>query len=312
MKIIFTLLLCLISVFPIMAQKPGKNTSASSDAAYIRKLNAITSFYNTFGARIGSLAKDYFEHVDPEKGVTGKEDDYYGFTDGEGYYDSEVRALENAAKSAPLIPDLDRAILACVGPLKAIRENLFKAQEYYKKTRLFELDKFEKGKLWHPVFVKGFNDFIEAKKNLYPLYNAEMEKYADIELNKILKKYGNGFVFLHHKAANYGERAIKTATAEQFDEALFKKQAAAFIAVYKELDEYSRLNSAKLTKNQKEYYRVVTQSSMSGYNDNLKLMLDDFEYGKVDDDKLNNSLNYLVDSYNNYVKKMNTYQSMLY
>lgn len=204
------------------------------------KLSGYIACINSASDSVNRSANRYYQWVDAEKGLTGKERHIYGLHKINST-DTCIKGAEKSAGLEPSLPDLEAAGKAYVSALNAVLPLVKDANKYYDEED-YKDDKFAKGMELHPKLVEAFNTFSEADAKLRGLVKAENEGLLARELVRIEKEDGRKLRFLSKNIMAHAKTLMVAADHEAFEELdldELTKALTAFDAALTETETYA-------------------------------------------------------------------------
>ncbi len=236
----------------------------TADDKLNEKLAGYITCINSTSDSVHSAADRYFQWVDVEKGLTGKERHIYGTR--------EIRdpsgCKEGATKSAtlePSLPDLEAAGKAYLTALDGVLPVVKEAYTYYDEDN-YKDDAFAKGMELHPKLVAAFKAFDEADLKLRDLVKVENEALFERQLARIEKEEGRKLKFLSKNVMAHAKKLLNAAQHESFETLDLEKLTTELEAYEKAVDEAKTYADA----HKKEVGTVMMYSSYADAADALK------------------------------------------
>jgi hypothetical protein len=228
------------------AAADAAGAALSEDDKLGMKLSGYIDCINGPSSSVLDSASRYFQWVDREKGLTGKERNVYGLYD----HDLHTTCVEGIAKSNdadPDDPELEKAATAWLDAYKAVQPLIHDAYGYYDEED-YKDDDFAKGKEMHDGLVKAFDAFREADLALRNVVAAKNDALQERRLAQLEKDEGRKLRF---QQANLMAKAkvLMAATEAPSFEALdlpkLEKALEAYSAALDETEKYVKANEAE-------------------------------------------------------------------
>ncbi|MEM6991231.1 MAG: YiiG family protein [Myxococcota bacterium] len=204
------------------------------------KLSGYIECINGTSDSVHDSANRYFQWVDHEKGLTGKERYIYGTRE----LGDQKTCKDGAEKSAglePSLPDLEAAGKAYITALDATLPLVQEAYKYYDEEN-YKDDKFAKGLELHPKLVAAWEAFDKADLQLRTLVKEQNEALLERELVRVEKEEGRKLRFLSKNIMAHAKKLMNAAHHESWEtldlEAL-TKELTAFEAAIDETTKYA-------------------------------------------------------------------------
>lgn len=204
------------------------------------KLAGYIACINSASDSVNRSANRYYQWVDAEKGLTGKERHIYGLYEINNT-DPCIEGVEKSAGLEPSLPELETAGKDYVSALKAVLPLAKDANKYYDEDD-YKDDKFAKGLELHPKLVEAFKTFSDADTKLRGLVKAENEGLLARELVRIEKEDGRKLRFLSKNIMAHAKTLMVAADHEAFEELdldELTKALTAFDAALTETETYA-------------------------------------------------------------------------
>ncbi len=218
------------------------------------KLNPYIECINNTSRRVQDSGQRYRSWIDPEKGLTGTEQNVYGLYEVDEQKTC-IDGIKTSAEAEPRDEELEKAAADYAAAFGEVQPLIAEAHKYYQEKN-YEDDKFAKGKELHPKLEAALNKFAEADLKLRSAVQSRNDALQQRELERVEKEEGRKLRFHTRNVMAKAKSLVEASNIPDWKDLDLAKYEPVFEEFEKALDECE-----KYTKEHKAEADSITMFS---------------------------------------------------